>query len=109
LNHADIRSLFTRENLLASDWYEERLKAQQERDAALYQKFVRYISEVRHREGNAWVDEELKLGERLEKARRRLAEIESPTYRARLRGTIGADPFKLQIKKPASKALAGVL
>jgi hypothetical protein len=43
IDHPDIRALFTRENLLASDWYKERLDIKQRRDIALAQRQVAYL------------------------------------------------------------------
>jgi phosphoenolpyruvate carboxykinase (diphosphate) len=108
LNDPEIRKLFTRENLLASEWYAERLRAQQRRDHALFTRFVDYLTEVRSREGNEGLEADLKLGERLEKAHRRLVEIQSPSYLTKIRGTIGADPFHLQMTStsPAAKEFA---
>ncbi len=108
LGDPEIRMLFTRETLMASEWYAERLQVRQERDAALYTGFVNRITEMRERNGNATIDGELKLAERLEKARTRLAEIQAPEYLKRLKGTIGADPFHLQIpRKVKPRELAG--
>ncbi len=109
VNDPEIRALFTRENLMTSEWYDERLKARQKRDAALYARFVKHLSEVRERDGNEPADAEMNLSGRLEKARRRIIEIESPEYLKRLRGTIGADPFHLQLfltKKEKTLAVA---
>jgi hypothetical protein len=109
VNDPEVRNLFTRESLLKSDWYAERLKVRQDRDAALYNRFVKYLTEVRQRDGNEALEDDLKLSQRLEKARQRLAEIQSPEYLKRLRGTIGADPFHLQIRaKEKGRPLAGV-
>jgi hypothetical protein len=103
LDDPAIRSLFTRENVINSKWYEERLRAKQTRDVALYNRFIKHLTEVFGRDGNALAQEEIKLGERLETARRRLAETESPDYLKRVRGTIGADPFHLQLPTPSPK------
>jgi phosphoenolpyruvate carboxykinase (diphosphate) len=97
INHPDIRGLFTRETLLKSDWYEERLKTKQVRDVALWQRFVKTIEDFRNRAGNASADGELKLSERLELAKKNLQEAQSSDYLKRLRGTLGADPFHRQI------------
>ncbi len=40
IDHPTIRALFTREVLLASDWYKERLSIKQRRDIALWQRHV---------------------------------------------------------------------
>jgi hypothetical protein len=72
-----IRDLFTREALLSSDWYRERLRVKQRRDIALWQRHVNAADTTF--------------------TRARLAHVSSPDYPAELIGTIGADPFTNQI------------
>ena len=43
LDHREIRTLFVRENMLASDWYRERLKAKQTVDTHLWDRHVRSL------------------------------------------------------------------
>ncbi len=73
-----VRALFTRESLLASDWYAERLATKQKRDIALWKRHV------------AAVDTPATRAE--------LARVSAPAYLAELRGTIGADPFHKQMR-----------
>jgi hypothetical protein len=80
---AEIRALFSREALLASKWYGERLVVKQERDVALWTRHVRAL-------------EDAGMENRLEEARLQLARVGVPEYLSELRGTIGADPFHLQ-------------
>ena len=93
LDDPGIRALFTRENLFASDWYSERLAAKQALDRELWRKNVRYLHRFLNKGTHA--DESARLGikERLDRARARLAEVESDSYVAGLRGTIGAEPI----------------
>ena len=42
---ADIRSLFTRDSMMGSDWYRERLLNKQLSDIALFQKHVKYLKQ----------------------------------------------------------------
>jgi hypothetical protein len=72
-----IRGMFTREALLASDWYRERLLTRQQRDIALWTRHVKAVDS--------------------EAARARLAHLSSPAWLQELSGTIGADPFIGQI------------
>jgi hypothetical protein len=69
--------MFSRESLLDSDWYKERLCVKQKRDIALW---------TRHVEATG-----------TETARKRLAQVSSASYLDDLVGTIGADPFTLQL------------
>jgi phosphoenolpyruvate carboxykinase (diphosphate) len=77
----EIRGLFTREAMLRSDWYSERLRVKQARDAALWTRHVQSL------EG---------AGANSEQARLQLARVSAPAYLRELEGTIGADPFHLQ-------------
>lgn len=92
-SHPQVRQLFTKESLLASDWYRERLFTQQLRDWERWQAAVNriesYISDASHGD----VVEELKLNERLEYARQQLQRVGQPGYVDELVGTIGADTF----------------
>jgi hypothetical protein len=80
----EIRGLFTREALLASDWYRERLSVKQQRDVALWTRHVAAL-EASGLEAS-----------RLEETRSQLARVTAPAYLRELEGTIGADPFHLQ-------------
>ncbi len=82
----EVRQMFTRESLLASDWYQERLAAKQERDVVLWNRNVGALEYALSR-GNS------EMSERLRRARERLTHVSSPDYRRDLVGTIGADPF----------------
>lgn len=91
--HAEIRALFTREALLASSWYRERLATKQQRDVALWERHARSLAEFLARAGHR--DEAVRLGiaERLEHAEAELERVSAPSYLASLVGTIGADPI----------------
>ena len=88
----EIRRLFNREYVVASDWYGERLDSQQQRMIALYEKHEaaldRYINAPRV-EGDP-IEPELK--KRLTYTREKLAYFRSSSYRETLVGTIGVDP-----------------
>jgi len=102
-NDAAFRALFTREALLASDWYQERLAIKQERDAALWQRHVRSLTEFLARAGHRDEAKRLGVAERLEHARAELERVSAPEYPAALVGTIGADP----IHRPLGGARTG--
>jgi hypothetical protein len=100
--HPEIRALFTREALLASDWYRERLAIKQERDVALWQRHVRNLTQFLARAGHREEAERLGIAERLEHARAELARVSHPEYPASLVGTIGADPIHRPLRGPAT-------
>ena len=90
IDDAGVRGLFTREHLLASAWYRERLLTKQTRDVALWTRHIQAIEAFR--ESGAFV-EGLDLGARLAASRQQLARLSAPEYLTELEGTIGADPF----------------
>jgi phosphoenolpyruvate carboxykinase (diphosphate) len=92
-HHPDIRALFTREALLTSDWYRERLRVKQERDVALWGRHVRNLTEFLARAGHREEAERLGVAERLRRATAQLARVSDPGYPESLVGTIGADPI----------------
>ena len=85
-----LRALFTRESLLASDWYRERLETKQSRDIALWTRHLRALDEFAAGSGAA---DGLDIECRLAESRRQLARVSAPSYLRELVGTIGADPF----------------
>ncbi len=92
-NHPEIRALFTREALLASHWYRERLAVKQQRDVALWERHVRSLTEFLARAGHREEAERLGIAGRLERARAELERVSGREYLASLVGTIGADPI----------------
>jgi hypothetical protein len=86
-----IRNMFTREYLLQSDWYQERLHIKQQRDAALWKMNRDYLEhkmdDTTEDETEKWAD----LQERIEKAENMIAWVTSQNYLDRLQGTLGAD------------------
>jgi phage terminase Nu1 subunit (DNA packaging protein) len=90
--HPEIRRLFTRDALLASDWYRERLVIKQGRDAALYRRHVDYLQGfLAEADTRCEPDGIARCEAALAEARSRLAEIESPAYLDSLWGSLGAD------------------
>lgn len=88
LDHPEVRALFTREAVLASDWYKERLRTRQRRDVALWRRHQAAL-ETRRPGPGAPPD----LAERRALAAAQLARVSAPAYLDELVGTIGADPF----------------
>ncbi|AEG01906.1 hypothetical protein [Methylomonas methanica] len=93
-HHPDIRAMFTREYLLNSAWYQERLTIKQQRDAALWQSHVDYLDKLiqdgTHHTQSAndyWQTRRQEAAEKLEK-------LQAPDYLQALIGTLGADPLQ---------------
>jgi len=86
LGDQEIRALFTRESLVASDWYHERLQTKQARDIALWERHVKSIGEFQPANVTATAA-----------AQEQLARVSAGAYLSELVGTIGADPFRSQL------------
>jgi hypothetical protein len=88
-----VREMFTREHLLASDWYRRRLLTKQQRDVALWRRHVEYLDRFLERAGHREVALELDITGRLDRARGELRRVSDAAYVDQLVGTIGADPM----------------
>lgn len=89
----EIRGMFTRQSLLASDWYEERLRAKQRVDIALWERHVREFEQYLARHAHTDEAVSLHVDDRLDHAREQLARVRAADYPTKkLRGTIGAQP-----------------
>jgi hypothetical protein len=95
INDPAFRKLFTRESLVSSDWYKERLHTKQQRDIALWKRHIASLESIPSDSRNGYE-------QRLAGARKQLVRVSSPAYLKDLEGTLGADPFHLQM--PATEA-----
>lgn len=93
LDSPEIRGLFCRETLLASDWYQTRLRERQRIESKLWIRHIRYLEKFLKRKTHVDEAERLGIGERLERAIKASQEVESEAYQDRLRGTIGTQPI----------------
>ncbi len=97
LSSPEVRKMFTKDYLLSSDWYLERLRTQQRRDEESWRRkevaIEAYLRDPVRREVVADFDLQLRVNE----VRRRLEEVRSPTYLETLRGTLGAEPRLSQV------------
>jgi hypothetical protein len=91
LESRKFRALFTRENVLKSAWYKERLLRQQAHDTAHWRGRVAYLKGFMEQAHNRNAAKSLNLNERLARAQKRLAETLKPGYVESLTGTIGLD------------------
>jgi hypothetical protein len=90
-----LRAMFTRESLIASEWYRERLRVKQERDTALWQRHSVALQMFR---ANGLPAGAVDLDFRAAVVRDQLKRVTSPAYLDELMGTLGADPFCRQIQ-----------
>jgi len=95
-----LRSLFSREALLESDWYKERLLVKQQRDAALLERHAQTLAAV-EATGHA----PARLPELKQEVQARLTWVRSAGYVEQLRGGLGADPFFGQLTGSAGAAV----
>jgi hypothetical protein len=93
LNSPEIRALFTRENLLVSSWYKERLEAKQKIETSLWKRHIAYLEAYLDRPSYADTATRLDLKGRLAHALNKLQEVQSPAYREKLDGTLGVQPL----------------
>ncbi len=91
-HHPDIRALFSREALLASDWYRERLETKQHREIALWKRHVTNLQVFTSRSSHQDLAEKLDIKGRLQVANAKLEWVSGKAYLQSLRGTIGANP-----------------
>lgn len=93
LDSPEMRALFTRESVLASDWYAERLDAKQRSDEARLTHAAASLYEFLDRPENAQVGARLGLAARRAQAQAERVRVGSAEYRASLVGTIGLQPL----------------
>ncbi|MSR77167.1 MAG: hypothetical protein EXS63_02920 [Candidatus Omnitrophica bacterium] len=92
LNDPGIRSMFTRDYLLRSEWYAERLKIKQASDIQLWRRHIHYLEQFLSKPSHVAEAERLGIPERVRLAREHQAEVESPRYLEKIKGTLGSDP-----------------
>jgi hypothetical protein len=89
--HPEIRAMFTRDSLLASDWYRERLKRKQAHDVRLWKRHLDYLDRFTGDESSRTEAQRLRIAQRRERAQAELARACSPDYLKSLVGTLGLD------------------
>lgn len=90
----EVRSLFTQESLLKSQWYQDRLVARQKREATLLKRHLEYLDQFAVHPGYDREVKRLKIAERRQWIEDQLAHVSSPDYLEALVGMIGAEPEK---------------
>lgn len=91
VRHPEIRAMFTRDALLASDWYRERLVIKQQRDMALWQRHEENLQRFLERQNLLTESERGQYAQLLVKARQEQAYVASAQYLSDLSGTLGAE------------------
>ena len=87
------RKMFTKDEILKSDWYNERLDIMQEKNIKLYESNISYINNFIN--NSALYDEKIVIEakQNLKDTEELLEYYKSAKYREDLVGTIGADPL----------------
>lgn len=93
ISDLELRKMFTREEVLKSDWYKERLKLKQKRDVAFLIEQIGYLEDFKKDKHNVELVDLMNIDARIAKAKERLKYVESAQYLKDLIGTIGADPL----------------
>lgn len=89
----EFRNMFTRDYLLSSDWYMDRLTTKQLNDIALWQRHISYLQQFLHKSSHLDVAMLMGIKTRLANAEENLQRVKSHSYLKLLFGTIGADPL----------------
>ena len=87
----EVRNLFTRKSILASEWYRGRLSAKQRLDVQMWQRHVKQLETFLGRETHTDEAARLGLAARLKEAQQQLRDVGTTEYLARLEGTLGVD------------------
>ncbi|MEX1042963.1 MAG: hypothetical protein WDZ51_20175 [Pirellulaceae bacterium] len=85
----EIRKMFTREYLLASDWYHERLRTKQQRDIELWQRHLAAVDAFLAEEHHAHEATRLGIEARKRYVQKQLETLQKPGYLKTIVGTIG--------------------
>ncbi|MGW8309742.1 MAG: hypothetical protein ACWGNB_01645 [Thiogranum sp.] len=86
-----IREMFTRDYLLQSGWYQERLLIKQTRDEQLWSRHQDYLERQLEELDDGDEERRSALVERIQKAERMRQVVSDQSYLKHLQGTLGAD------------------
>jgi phosphoenolpyruvate carboxykinase (diphosphate) len=93
VNDPAFRAMFTRESVLASDWYAARLAAKQQQDIRLWHSHATYLQNFLKKKNYAEEAQRLDIEGRLERAWDTYHSVKTPEYLTKLKGTIGLHPL----------------
>jgi hypothetical protein len=83
--------MFTRDYVVNSQWYKERLVRKQNHDAQLHKQYIKYLEDFIANPINKQLLDEYRVNEKLTQAKTMLDQIQSDEYLALLEGSIGLD------------------
>lgn len=91
ISDPELRKLFQRDSVIASDWYQKRLQNKQNKEIKLWEKHIDYIHAFMAKDVNQSKIASLELESKLAYAKDKLSRVQSKQYLKSLEGTIGAD------------------
>ncbi len=89
----EVRQLFDRQTVLASDWYQHRLETYRDRQLHLWEQHKSYLKHFLASPRHAEEARRLDVHTRLVQVEKELSRLNSPDFLKALEGTIGADPL----------------
>jgi hypothetical protein len=92
LDAPEVREMFGREALLASDWYQARLDAKQAWDVALWDRHIETLQLALENPTAEDLAARMGLADRMKKARAERERVGGAEYRESLVGTLGRQP-----------------
>jgi hypothetical protein len=93
ISDPELRKFFSRDYVLNSDWYKERLVLKQKKDIAFYDAQITYLEGFISNPNNDMLVEDMNIKDRLETLKALYNKAQSNEYLNNLVGTIGADPL----------------
>lgn len=85
------RNMFTRESVMNSDWYQERLRNKHVNDIALWQRHQKYLIEFLKKGENLTEEKQEEIKQKLQIVSDKLSYVKSQEYYDMLVGSIGKD------------------
>jgi hypothetical protein len=99
IDSPEFRSMWTRESIMASDWYKERLTTFQARETERLTKGLEYLEHftkgpdaIKGDWKGQQIVEDLKLHDRIEAVKSKIAAVKKPEYVDHIKGSLGVDP-----------------
>ena len=93
----EVRELFSKDGMLASDWYRARLMAKRHADIRLWQRHKKYLTNYSKQSTHADVVNRMDLKARILQANERLEFFKTDEYLERIAGTLGTDPALVHV------------
>lgn len=93
IHDPEVRRLFDRDYVLASDWYQKRLERYRDHEIAYIESSISYLRRFLAERAEPGSLTERRVQAELASAHSRLEQLTSPTYLRRIWGSIGLDPL----------------